>query len=229
LLYWVSDRDGSAEIYSIDQSAQVVQMTHTAGGGNSWAPALGVDRALYFTSDRSGKAEIHRIDADGQVNQITNTPGSAQSWAPLRGAGRVLLFNSDRDGETEIYSLDADGQIVRVTNTPGQGESWISDPTEIDTPASVQSSPATQTQSRVAADVSPQMSAAVRVNANIRSGPGTEFRIVGRASQGDTVVVDGRATSGDWLHTNEGWINASLLDVRGNAPLLRILSGNGIP
>lgn len=37
-------------------------------------------------------------------------------------------------------------------------------------------------------------------NANLRSGPGTQYRIVGVVKPGDPVVLLGRSEPGDWLH-----------------------------
>ncbi len=55
---------------------------------------------------------------------------------------------------------------------------------------------------------------------NVRSGPGTEYTILGKVRQGDALDVTGRLADGSWLRVNfngqEGWVLASLFDVTGD-------------
>ena len=52
--------------------------------------------------------------------------------------------------------------------------------------------------------------------ANLRSGPGTDFGVLGAAQQGETVTLVGRNADATWFQTEAGaWIFAQLLD---NAP-----------
>jgi hypothetical protein len=58
------------------------------------------------------------------------------------------------------------------------------------------------------------------VAANLRAGPGTNFRILGLAPLGQALAVTGRNNAGDWLQLASGaWINASLVD---NAPAVPV-------
>jgi endonuclease/exonuclease/phosphatase family metal-dependent hydrolase len=53
-------------------------------------------------------------------------------------------------------------------------------------------------------------------SANLRSGPGTAYAVVGSAADGQPLIVDGRNAAGDWLHLAGGaWIAAFLVT---NAP-----------
>jgi hypothetical protein len=53
-------------------------------------------------------------------------------------------------------------------------------------------------------------------SANLRSGPGTAYAVVGSAANGQPLIVDGRNAAGDWLHLASGaWIAAFLVT---NAP-----------
>ena len=124
VLYFVSNRDGKIEIYSIDGDAKVLRITSTPGDAESWAPSVGLDGNLYFTSDRDGKEEIYRINGKGDVSRVTDTPGKAKSWAPSAGLDGNLYFTSDRDGKTEIYKINSEGNVSRVTSTPGNARSW---------------------------------------------------------------------------------------------------------
>lgn len=68
----------------------------------------------------------------------------------------------------------------------------------------------------VAPAVPAPVTANVLLGANLRSGPGTEFGIVGAAQQGETVTLVGRNADATWFQTEAGaWLFAQLLD---NAP-----------
>jgi len=55
---------------------------------------------------------------------------------------------------------------------------------------------------------------------NVRSGPGTEYTILGKARANDAFDVTGRLADGSWLRINfngqEGWVLASLLNPTGD-------------
>ena len=55
---------------------------------------------------------------------------------------------------------------------------------------------------------------------NVRSGPGIQYTILGKARQGDAVDITGKLADGTWLRLNfngqEGWVLASLFDVTGD-------------
>ncbi len=55
---------------------------------------------------------------------------------------------------------------------------------------------------------------------NVRSGPGTEYTILGKARIGDAFDVTGQLADGSWLRINfsgqEGWVLASLFDPTGD-------------
>jgi len=55
---------------------------------------------------------------------------------------------------------------------------------------------------------------------NIRSGPGTEYTILGQARPGDALDITGRRADNRWLRVNfngqEGWVSAALFDVTGD-------------
>ena len=55
---------------------------------------------------------------------------------------------------------------------------------------------------------------------NVRSGPGTEYTILGKTHQGDALDITGKLAGGSWLRVNfngqEGWVLHSLFDVTGD-------------
>ncbi|MBI5667346.1 MAG: SH3 domain-containing protein [Chloroflexi bacterium] len=64
---------------------------------------------------------------------------------------------------------------------------------------------------------------------NVRSGPGTQYDIVGQLAAGDKVPVDGRNEDGDWLHIiltfgQNGWVAAFAVLVEGNILELPVTS-----
>lgn len=74
-----------------------------------------------------------------------------------------------------------------------------------------------------AAPAAPASAAQYQVNrnANLRSGPGTTFAVVGSARLGDRVTVINQSAAGDWYQLGNGqWIAAFLLDAvtAGEAP-----------
>ena len=54
----------------------------------------------------------------------------------------------------------------------------------------------------------------VKVNANVRNGPGTRYGVISSLTAGNQVAIDGRNEVGDWykLH-GEGWVSSGLVDV----------------
>jgi|FLYN01.1.fsa_nt_gi uncharacterized protein YraI len=62
---------------------------------------------------------------------------------------------------------------------------------------------------------------------NVRSGPGTEYTILGKLTPADSLDITGQNASGDWLRVNfngqEGWVFASVVEANGaveNAPVV---------
>ena len=55
---------------------------------------------------------------------------------------------------------------------------------------------------------------------NVRSGPGTQYTVLGKARQGDALDITGKLADGTWLRVNfngqEGWVLASLFNPTGD-------------
>jgi uncharacterized protein YgiM (DUF1202 family) len=63
---------------------------------------------------------------------------------------------------------------------------------------------------------------------NIRSGPGTENRILAKFNSGDTATVDGRTEASDWLRIQledggTGWVSADLVQIEGDTATLNVV------
>jgi serine/threonine protein kinase len=130
-LYFTSNRDGRAEIYSRrleNGEWKIERVTHTPGQFESWGPAPGLDGNLYFTSDREdNKAEIWRRRLENgqwKYERFTHTPGQFESWGAAPSIGGNLYFTSNRDGKAEIYRVLGDETPKRITHTDGNFQSW---------------------------------------------------------------------------------------------------------
>ena len=106
---FVSDRDGNAEIYSMDADGGA-QLRLTEDEGEDHSPAWSPDgQRLAFVSTRDGNAEIYVMNADGsgQTRLTNNTAGDvAPAWSL---DGSQIGFVTNRDGNDEIYLMNADG------------------------------------------------------------------------------------------------------------------------
>ena len=91
-------------------------------------------------------------------------------------------------------------------------------PTAAPNPASV--APATSPPSTKAADDPPQVVVKVKTNANLRTGPGTNYPSVGVAKSGQTLTIIGRNSTGTWYQTANGtWIFGNLLNSMPRVPV----------
>lgn len=112
-VYFSSDRAGEMQIYHINNTGRIRQVTTKS---NNFEAVRG-NQGIYFTSDRSGKYEIFHLGDDSVIRQITHTNKNAESWGPIP-YGFGIYFVSNRSGKPEIYYFDKAG-VKQVTNTPG--------------------------------------------------------------------------------------------------------------
>ena len=122
--YFTSDRSGKNEIYRIESSGEIVQVTNSPGNSFSWSPVFSPDGKLHFTSNRSGKNEIYRIDPTGEIIKVTNSPSKSSSWGSMFSRDGRMYFTSDRSGKNEIYRIEKTGNISQVTYSPDNSSSW---------------------------------------------------------------------------------------------------------
>jgi hypothetical protein len=73
----------------------------------------------------------------------------------------------------------------------------------------------------------PTMTAQSTGNANLRTGPGTDYGVAGTLTAGDAITLTGRNESGDWvrfeLEGNSVWVYAPLLTIEGDITSLHVV------
>jgi hypothetical protein len=117
-VYFMSDRDGSWEIYHLN-NGKLTQVTNTPDNRNSKNPSLGWDGVLYFSSNRDGKMEIYRLNNSGTPERMTFTDGLAESYLPAICMDNHLYFTSNRTGQANIFYIGSNSISVQVTQTGG--------------------------------------------------------------------------------------------------------------
>jgi len=116
---FTSNRDGNAELYSMNtQSFAVMRLTVSPGAEMypAWSPDYS---KLAYTSNIDGNFDIYIMNADGtNIVKLTTSPATDQfpTWSP---DGQWIAFSTDRDGNLEIYKIRVDGsELVNLTNNP---------------------------------------------------------------------------------------------------------------
>ena len=121
----------------------------------------------------------------------------------LSGCGRDRLPN--QESATSANRTEARAPVPVPTYTPT--------PAQVATPSDLRP---TATTVPVAVDPEPTtepVAGSVRVQANVRAGPGTDFVVVGSQQEGDTVRPVARTEDGLWLELATGrWIFATLVE-----------------
>jgi hypothetical protein len=106
ILAFASDRNDAGDIFVLDQTGQIFNLTNHPGA--DWDPAWSPDgETLAFTSHRSGNSDIWLQDSiitdeEPQPHNLTNDPAwdYSPTWSP---SGQSVAFVSERDGDPEIF------------------------------------------------------------------------------------------------------------------------------
>lgn len=175
---------------------------------------------------------VQFVAAQGLTATVTNnlnlraTPSTRGTRLLTMPAGTVVML----DGR------DARGQWVRGVTPAGQAGWMLArylnvGPGQIATlPIVDASAPVATTASSAPAAPAGGMVVTAATGVNLRGGPGTNFPKVGFVRAGESFAVDGRDTSGNWLHGvnasgQTGWVAARYM--RGaNIASLPVISGN---
>ncbi len=124
---FASDRTGSGDIFALDQSGQLLNLTNHPQA--DWQPAWSPDgRMLAFTSHRSGDSDIWLLPATAvsestqpqePPRNLTNHPAwdYSPAWSP---SGQSIVFVSERDGDPEIFIQNSEGDTaIQLTFNEG--------------------------------------------------------------------------------------------------------------
>lgn len=78
----------------------------------------------------------------------------------------------------------------------------------------------------IAYDAIPSLDNAIPItmsaSINVRSGPGTNFNVVGSVASGENALAFGRNTDSTWVQINSGWVFTELVSVEGDVENLPI-------
>ncbi len=119
-LVFVSNREGSPQIYKMDRNGQNVARL-TFKGNNNTAPAWSPrgDKILFAGMDTDGHFDIFsmNVDGSGMVRLTYDTKNNEEpSWSP---GGELITFASDRTGKYQIWSMRPDGsKQMQLTKEP---------------------------------------------------------------------------------------------------------------
>lgn len=186
---------------------------------------VGQDVVITFTAaDVKGISQVE-LSVDGQpihvekVNPAVNSFAGNQPWKPDKPGSHVIelrAFNIDNEpsdpaqvfvtviganGETPLPVVDAATATPLVGITPGVTAITLIPPSPT---VAATSQPPTETQPLVT----------TRTGLNVRGGPGTDYPVIGRLTEGQSLLVAGRNAETTWWQivyppgSNErGWVS----------------------
>lgn len=110
-LLFVSNRDGSAQIYRMNADGSG-ERALTRGPAENTEPAWSPDgSAIAFTSYRDGNAEVYVMRADGSA-QVRLTRDAAADNAPAWLPDGRIVFRSLRGRWSNLYAMKSDGSAL---------------------------------------------------------------------------------------------------------------------
>jgi hypothetical protein len=162
--------------------------------------------------------QLKNLGSDGQVladrlqkrlpkNKI---PGWAWVMGSLVFLGIILgvVFLGGGNHATQKLPVDTPHPVVQATEKP------VLQPVPSDTPTLISATP-TLSPTPTGTPLSPVV---LRINANVRAGPGTVYPVLAIYTSGTQVRILGRNHAGDWLAialpgNKQGWVAVSSLQV----------------
>jgi Tol biopolymer transport system component len=119
-LAFVTDRDGTSEIYGIKANGMGATNLTNTNAGSEFDPVWSPDgtRVLYWGTCNGVIAEICVMNADGTGKTNLSNDAAIDRYPVWSPDGTRIAFVSDRSGSDEIYVMNANGSnVVNVSNT----------------------------------------------------------------------------------------------------------------
>ncbi len=210
----------AAEINRLRQAAET-----TLVGGN-WGEA------------RKLISQMNNLGPDGQFlagdfrKRLPKTKIPVWVWAVggLVILGIILGVVFSRGGlrASPTLPVNTPTVVVQATDNP------VLIPVQPDTPILVPTAPVQTLPPAPAATATVSLQAALRINANVRSGPGTVYPVLAVLNAGTQVQVLGRNRAGDWLvialpGNKPGWIAVSSVQVGFDTSILPEINPPPVP
>jgi uncharacterized protein YraI len=209
-------------------AAAVAPVTLPAVASVAGAEVRGDDGVLLATLDPGAVLTARGRAADGAWLAVDSTAGAG--WVET---AQVLAYGLHKLPEVAVPAAVTAPAIVLVTPTPVAGDANAVVATE---PGAAEINVAEAGAAEgdvveVASATSPIMATVATADArlNVRAGPGTDYRIVGKATSGAEYPVLGRNQAGDWLlvelgdaAADTGWVAAEFVQLDGAAGALPV-------
>ena len=129
-IVYVSDRDGSKEIYMMDEFG-AHQTRLTAGDFGNWAPSWSpLGNNLVFYSNRDGNHQIYSMLNDGNDQRHLRVTGLSETDPAFSPSADKIAFISTATGDQTLMVMNADGSNVRQLTPKESGcqhPSWSPD------------------------------------------------------------------------------------------------------
>jgi tetratricopeptide (TPR) repeat protein len=216
---------------AIDRFSQVLDMDEDYEEADAFLREAEKQQGLDITQTKSRNRYLgwwHRLSDEAKLALI------GLVIAIIFGILSTPLFYKmvDREGRytptTTSTSASASTSTPRLAESPTPSKPpTLSIPAITITPMSTPSPTGTSAATPTATPTStPILSAVVTAEAlNLRAGPGTDYEVIRILKRGETLTVLGKTSNGDWLHVRtsrqeEGWVNASYVDLGGNLDLV---------
>jgi Tol biopolymer transport system component/serine/threonine protein kinase len=213
-----SDRTGNSEIFIMNADGSNPRQLTNDPDNDAWATWTPDGQQITFASTRSGNWDVYMMDLNGgNLRDLTNAP-SNDWWPAWSTDGSLLTFTTDRDGVASVYAMNPDGTNPRrltVNNSWNYSSAWRPAST---TAAAGTVVPVVEQVPTAAPQVSSSCQLQFLANINVRSGPGTNYDIVGATTAGAKLDVTGRSADSNWwridYHGQSGWVSGALASVQ---------------
>jgi Tol biopolymer transport system component len=134
VIAFTSERDGNAEIYTMNADGSELQQLTKDSAYDAWPTWSPDGSQIAFMSVRSGNPDIYVMNADGSNVQQLTYHSANDIWPEWSPDGKRITFASRRDGNFEIYVINADGSnLQRLTTTTSHEDfpAWSPDGKQI--------------------------------------------------------------------------------------------------